>query len=365
MQNQNNSYLSKTINISNDRYVNSTNKLGDRTITSNVVNGKRYFSSIDAEIYFGGSSSTFIDELIQITWSVEQSALPLFGYNSYTFDDLAVGARQVMGSFIINFTKSGYLYEVLKNAESVNRSSFYTNKPDNSNLSWSSNFHKEHSASWDKSFNIIIGYGDYNKNTEKTSLILLQCVQITSCQQVLSIDGIPIAESYSFIGKDVRYGVDDIPEVDATKPEEDTTTDEDEDDEDFMFNINSMYINRKCTYVKDEMKEVIEYEFNIDDYECSDGGEPKKTQIKFMNFEGNALKNSAVELSFKQSTSFVIPQEYATLIERDLTKQKNNGFLNENMFIYCDLTIYYSQNSSNLIPYYINKQKVSINFINN
>lgn len=364
MQSQGNSYLSKSVNVSSDRYLESTSRLGDRTITSNLINGKRYFSSIDAEIYFGGSSSTYVDDLIQITWNVEQSALPLFGYNSYTFDDLAIGCRQVVGNFAINFTKSGYLYEVLKNAESINRATFYTNKPDNSNLAWSSNFHKEHSPSWDKSFNIVIGYGDYNKSGSGTSLILLQCVQITGCQQVLGVDGNPIAENYSFIGKDVRYGVDDIPEVDPTEEPETEEDSEEESEEEFIFSVSNMYIDRVCTYIKDETREVIEYNFNLTDYKYSESGEPVKVQIKFKGFEGTDLKNTSIELAFKQASSFTIPKDYATLIERDINKQKNNGFFKENMFVYCDLIIYYKQNGTNLIPYYINKQKTSIKFIN-
>ena len=48
MGSQGNSYLSKSININNNRSLSSNTTLGDRTITSNIIDGKRYFSSIDA-----------------------------------------------------------------------------------------------------------------------------------------------------------------------------------------------------------------------------------------------------------------------------------------------------------------------------
>ena len=111
MINQGNSYLSKNITLNNSRFNEKTNRLGDRTITSNIIDGKRYFSAIDAEIYFGGINNTFIDEIVQITWTLEQATLPIYGYNSYVFDDLVIGSRQVTGSFSINFTKSNFLYD--------------------------------------------------------------------------------------------------------------------------------------------------------------------------------------------------------------------------------------------------------------
>ena len=55
---QGNNYLSKNININMDRYKNANSisrgkRLGDRTLFSNSIDGKRYYSSLDAEIYLG------------------------------------------------------------------------------------------------------------------------------------------------------------------------------------------------------------------------------------------------------------------------------------------------------------------------
>ena len=145
---QGSSYLSKNLILNNSRYIDDVTRLGDRTITSNIVDGKRYFSSIDAEIYFGGLENTFIDEIVQISWTMEQATLPIYGYNSYTFDDLVIGSRQITGCFIINFTKSNFLYDVLRKAESINRASYYTNESDETALDLSSLFDMERKASW-------------------------------------------------------------------------------------------------------------------------------------------------------------------------------------------------------------------------
>jgi hypothetical protein len=48
----------------------------------NTANNTRYYSSIDAEIYFG---DIYVGEIKNITWNIQQNSLPLYGYNSYTF----------------------------------------------------------------------------------------------------------------------------------------------------------------------------------------------------------------------------------------------------------------------------------------
>ena len=84
---------------------------------------KRYFSMIDAEIFFGNE---YVEDLATIDWSVNQNALPIFGYNSYTYDEVARGSRIISGSFTINFTSPNYLFDILKTAEedSITNSNF-------------------------------------------------------------------------------------------------------------------------------------------------------------------------------------------------------------------------------------------------
>ena len=80
-----------------EHYTNHQQRLGDKPLTQNYVTkatGRtvRFFSGIDAEIYFEG---IYIDEVTDIAFSVEQQAMPLFGYSSYVFNGIAVGARLV------------------------------------------------------------------------------------------------------------------------------------------------------------------------------------------------------------------------------------------------------------------------------
>ena len=90
--------------------INTANNRGNANI--------RYFSSIDADIYFG---DIFIDEVVSIAWQVQENALPIFGYNSYTFDDIAVGNRLVSGQLVVNFTQSNYLTKVLQTMKKISR----------------------------------------------------------------------------------------------------------------------------------------------------------------------------------------------------------------------------------------------------
>lgn len=46
--------------------------------------------------------------------------MPLYGYNSFTFDEVAVGARMIQGTFIINYLIPNYLAKLVRtNAKST------------------------------------------------------------------------------------------------------------------------------------------------------------------------------------------------------------------------------------------------------
>lgn len=368
MKPQNNSYIAKPYKISNDRYVHEKGRLGNRAITTNIIDGKRYFSSLDAEIYIGGTKSKFIDELLQITWSIEQATLPLFGYNSYTFDDLAVGARQISGNFVINFTSSGYLYDVLRGIDGVNRASFYENIPPETNLKWQTRFEKEHTASWDKSFNIIIGYGDQTKNGINTSMVLIHCVQLMSCQQLLSIDGTPIAESYSFIAKDIRYDnstaldnstQDDTTGSIATSPPEAVNT--------FVFSPGDITLERienKKNYI-DEPKFGYILHFSNPNYI---NGIPIDISITFSD-ESNSIKSNIKNKFFeaKELEKIIIPSySPACTLTLDLEKiyQKQKEEKTVDPYVYVSIVINYKKNDNTKInsTFTLSKQKANIIF---
>jgi hypothetical protein len=65
-----------------------------------------YFAGADVSIYLGDQ---FLDEVVSLSFTMQQATQPIFSYASYTYDMLAVGARQIQGSFAINFRDPFYL----------------------------------------------------------------------------------------------------------------------------------------------------------------------------------------------------------------------------------------------------------------
>lgn len=75
-----------------------------------------YFSGADVKIYFG---DIWVDEITNLAFQLQENVMPIYGYNSYTFDTVARGRRQVNGMFTLNFTTVGYLNEILANANAI------------------------------------------------------------------------------------------------------------------------------------------------------------------------------------------------------------------------------------------------------
>lgn len=69
-----------------------------------------YFSGAQAHIYIGG---ILLDEVTSLQWSVHQAKVPIYGYASQLFKEMAKGSVLVQGQFSINFIEPNYLYSVL------------------------------------------------------------------------------------------------------------------------------------------------------------------------------------------------------------------------------------------------------------
>lgn len=76
---------------------------------------EEYFAGQDVRIYFG---DTWVDEIVSMQFAVLTNVAPIHGYASYTYDQVAVGSRQVQGSFRINFKESYYLHFITNRLES-------------------------------------------------------------------------------------------------------------------------------------------------------------------------------------------------------------------------------------------------------
>lgn len=227
-----------------NEYPTKSNRLGDKALYTNVNtrnnqtlfdNGlsnlykTKYFSGVDAEIYFG---DIYIDEAVNINFSLQQNTLPIFGYNSYLFDTCAQGTRLIQGSFTVNFTKASYLYEVMNVLSVVNSGA---SLPDNNHACKNSKLSKSEKAPmWDKCFDIAISYGNFktfqkekSQNVNLSTMVILRGVYLIGCDQEFGTSqpngkgaatgGIPLYETYYFYARDIEY--DSIGNNDP-KPEE-------------------------------------------------------------------------------------------------------------------------------------------------
>lgn len=200
--------MTRSYNYWSDERLYSKGQLERIPNITNVVKNSansdvRYYSSVDAEIYFGDQ---FVDEVTAISFQVQQQTMPIFGYNSYTFDDIALGSRLISGQFSINFTKNNYLSEVLKVLTAISRKAYTKDVPQTSNFK-DADRQRLNTPLWDKGFDLVVGYGEDGKNVSSSysSVITLNSVQITGCAQQLDSNGEPIQEMYSFIARDMKF----------------------------------------------------------------------------------------------------------------------------------------------------------------
>lgn len=169
---------------------------------------KRYYSSLDAELYFGND---FVDEIVFFTFTLQQQQAILYGYNSYVYDEIAQGSRIIQGQFAINFTSPNYLFDLLKAAKesTVTMGNYSVKKVDGDTKV--SDYKTGNSVSqlndyapvWAESFDIDIIFG------QKTAIaapchIVLEGVKIMSLQHTLNTSGEPISELYNFVAKDMK-----------------------------------------------------------------------------------------------------------------------------------------------------------------
>lgn len=72
---------------------------------------REYFSGANVKVYFG---DVWVDQLADISFSLEEQVAPIYGFRSYTYDRIARGQRYVQGEFTLNFTENGYLQNILE-----------------------------------------------------------------------------------------------------------------------------------------------------------------------------------------------------------------------------------------------------------
>lgn len=190
-------------------------------ITIDDITLKRYYSSINAEIYF---NNEYVEDIVDIIWNVNQAHLPIYGYNSYTFDEVAIGSRIIQGSFSIAFTSPNYLFGILDaiTTEAPITSQEYIFQPTERNtLEPNGSIAKQVEGSregtkfqelWPKTFDIDIVYGNKKDAREGTVVnqddevhIILEDVRLLNVTSGASIkDPSVVTEVYQFVARDLK-----------------------------------------------------------------------------------------------------------------------------------------------------------------
>ena len=199
--------------------------LGEYRSYVNKVGNKRYYSSTDAKLFFGDEE---LEEIVSINWQMQEPKMPLYGYNSFTFDEVAVGSRIIQGTFIINYLIPNYLAKLVRTnakSSSVEAEDKKSNdqsdagkktttvatahdKPGGSLYSSDSgtggkiNHHRAH-TNLPQNFSIKIRYGSDKEG--KVPYITFDEVWLQGVAHTITENGSPIYEQYSFIARDVGY----------------------------------------------------------------------------------------------------------------------------------------------------------------
>lgn len=172
----------------------------DLITSTTMYNGqlKRYFSSLDAEIFIGGER---ILDIVRLDFSYEEKKMPFYGFNSFWPSRIFVGQKLIQGTFAINFTEPGYIAKLLQNIEKSESQDSYSLVGKSCSL--------ENSPLFSKAFDILIGYGGYdveNETSYNSCYQVLEGVMINGYNQILDTSGEPIMEAYSFVAKNLKFG---------------------------------------------------------------------------------------------------------------------------------------------------------------
>ena len=173
----------------------------DLVTSTTMYNGqlKRYFSSLDAEIFIAGER---ILDIVRLDFSYEEKKMPYYGFNSYWPSRIFVGQKIIQGTFAINFTEPGYIAKLLQkmgtssamqsNSELIGKACSIENSP-----------------LFGRAFDILVGYGGYNTNSHESfrnTHQILEGVYINGYSQILDTSGEPVMEVYSFMAKNLKIG---------------------------------------------------------------------------------------------------------------------------------------------------------------
>lgn len=177
---------------------------------------KKYYSDTSAELYFNGH---WLEDINAVQWQVQRQTYPLFGYNSFIYDDVALGNRIIYGAFTINFTEPDKLRNVIaqKKVEaqpSTDTVSYedYSAKSHTTNITIDGvktalETNDAHATIWSPRFDIDVVFGESDVLGSSVVLpkhiILWDCHLMGSQIMTSTNDGV-LQESYQFLARDFK-----------------------------------------------------------------------------------------------------------------------------------------------------------------
>ena len=159
---------------------------------------KRYFSSLDAEVFIGGER---ILDIVRLDFSYEEKKMPFYGFNSFWPSRIFVGQKIIQGTFAINFTEPGYIAKLLQKIDGSAAQDSASLVGQTCSL--------ENSPLFGKAFDILVGYGGFNVENEasfRNTHQILEGVMVNGYSQILDTSGEPVMEVYSFMAKNLKFG---------------------------------------------------------------------------------------------------------------------------------------------------------------
>lgn len=139
------------------------------------MNNYQYFSGANTYIEFNNNK---LIECAGISYSLQNSQQPIYGYGSTVFDAVLPGREIIQGNFVINYTEPNYIVNLLGGTIAT-FNTFLLPK-----------------------FDIKIMFGNDNKKSR-----IIQSCFLVSMGQSIQISEQVILEEYSFIGRNLINGV--------------------------------------------------------------------------------------------------------------------------------------------------------------
>ena len=122
-----------------------------------------YYSGAQAAVFF---EDVLIDEVTSLQWTVQQNKVPIYGYASQTFDEMAKGTIIVQGSFSINFVEAGYLWATLDRLRQRGQTQREDPNTTAMRAGWQTDMQAQHIMKWmDDNIDGFrkVGLSDYNQ----------------------------------------------------------------------------------------------------------------------------------------------------------------------------------------------------------